>query len=58
MVILLKSIYVLFAFLVFLVNFCIDEESRFLHPLIIAADIIFIVFSVLAIVYGFYSHLT
>lgn len=58
MVILLKSIYVLFVFLVFLVNFCIDEESRFLHPLITAADIIFIVFSVLAIVCGFYSHLT
>lgn len=58
MVILLKSIYVLFVFLVFLVNFCIDEESRFLHLLITAADIIFIVFSVLAIVYGFYSHLT
>lgn len=58
MVILLKSIYVLFVFLVFLVNFCIDEESRFLYPLITAADIIFIVFSVLAIVYGFYSHLT
>lgn len=58
MVILLKSIYVLFIFLVFLVNFCIDEESRILHPLIIAANTIIMVFNALSIVYGFYSRLT